>query len=75
MKRKTNHNTGKESFVVVSWPESQELCLYENYTDYCTFIMGDGLESMSYLVNKGWYSRLQNGELQKNEEFEPCEDF
>ena len=73
--RMVNNDEDQDCFVVVSWPESQYLCEYENYTDYCTFVMGDGLESMSYLVNKGWYSRLQNGELQKNEEFEPCEDF
>ena len=58
---------------MVSFPESQDLCLYENYTDYCTFIMGDGLDCMSYLVNKEWYSRLLNGELRKVEELEEIE--
>jgi hypothetical protein len=32
--------------------------------------MGDGLNCGSYLVNKEWYSRLQNGELRKYEELE-----
>ena len=68
--RLVNNNDDQDSFVVVSWPESQELCCYENYTDYCTFIMGDGLDCGSYLVNKEWYSRLQNGELRKYEELE-----
>ena len=73
--RLVNTNDDQDSFVVVSWPESQTLCQYPDYTDYCTFIMGDGLEAMSYLVNKEWYSRLQNGELQKIEELELCENY
>ena len=73
--RLVNTNDDQDSFVVVSWPESQTLCQYPDYTYYCTFIMGDGLEAMSYLVNKEWYSRLQNGELQKIEELELCENY
>lgn len=73
--RMVNSDDDQDNFVVVSWPESQELCFYENYTDYCTFIMGDGLDCGSYLVNKEWYSRLCNGELRKVEELELCEDY
>jgi len=71
--RLINDDENQDSFVVVSWPHSQDLCLYENYTDYCTFIMGDNLDGMSYLVNKEWYSRLLNGELRKVEELEEIE--
>ena len=71
--RLINDDVNQDSFIVVSWPESQDLCEYENYTDYCTFIMGDNLDGMSYLVNKEWYSRLRNGELRKVGELEPIE--
>lgn len=67
------YETDQDAFVVVSWPESQALCEYPDYMDYCTFIMGDDLECGSYLVNKEWYSRLCNGELQKIEELELME--
>ncbi|MBQ9666342.1 MAG: hypothetical protein IJV33_07715 [Bacteroidaceae bacterium] len=63
----------QDAFVVVSWPESQALCEFEDYTEHCTFIMGDELPCCSYLVNKDWYSRLCNGELRKVEELEPIE--
>ena len=65
----------QDAFVVVSWPESQDLCEYENYTDYCTFISGDELPCSSYLVNKDWYSRLLKGELRRFEELELCENY
>lgn len=57
----------QDNFLVVSWPESQELCEYEDYMENCTFIMGDALPCCSYLVRKDWYSRLTNGELKKME--------
>lgn len=66
--RLVRNDDDQDSFVVVSWPDSQRLCDYEDYTDNCTFIMGDNLECCSYLVNKEWYSRLLNGELRKIEE-------
>ena len=69
--RLVNDDEDQDSFVVVSWPESQDLCEYENYTDYCTFIMGDDLPCSSYLVNKEWYSKLLNKELRRVEELEP----
>ena len=69
--RLVNDDEDQDSFVVVSWPESQDL--YENYTDYCTFIMGDELPCCSYLVNKEWYSKLLNKELRRVEELEPIE--
>ena len=71
--RLVNDDEDQDSFVVVSWPESQDLCEYENYTDYCTFIMGDELPCCSYLVNKEWYSKLLNKELRRVEELEPKE--
>ena len=71
--RLVNDDEDQDSFVVVSWPESQDLCEYENYTDYCTFIMGDELPCCSYLVNKEWYSKLLNKELCRVEELEPIE--
>ena len=71
--RLVNDDEDQDSFVVVSWPESQNLCEYENYTDYCTFIMGDELPCCSYLVNKEWYSKLLNKELRRVEELEPIE--
>ena len=71
--RLVNDDEDQDSFVVVSWPESQDLCLYENYTDYCTFISGDELPCSSYLVNKEWYSKLLNRELRRVEELEPIE--
>lgn len=55
----------QDCYVVVSWPESQNLCEYEGFMDNCTFTMGDDLPNSSYLVNKDWYSRLCNGELPK----------
>ena len=71
--RLVNDDEDQDSFVVVSCPESQDLCEYENYTDYCTFIMGDELPCCSYLVNKEWYSKLLNKELRRVEELEPIE--
>ena len=71
--RLVNDDEDQDSFVVVSWPESQDLCEYENYTDYCTFIMDDELPCCSYLVNKEWYSKLLNKELRRVEELEPIE--
>ena len=73
--RFVNDEDDQDAFVVVSWPESQHLCEYENYTDYCTFISGDDLPCSSYLVNKDWYSRLLNGELRRFEELELCENY
>ena len=66
--RMINDEDDQDSYVVVSWPESQHLCDYEDYTENCTFIMGDNLECCSYLVNKEWYSRLCNGELKRIED-------
>ncbi len=57
----------QDSFIVVSWPESQELCEYEGYIENCTFIMGEDIPSSSYLVNKDWYARLKSGELRQVE--------
>ncbi len=68
-----NDDDDQDAFVVVSWPESQELCEYEDYTEYCTFISGEDIPSSSYLVNKDWYARLRNGELRRVEELEPIE--
>ena len=59
-----------DGVVVVSWPESQELCMYEGFYENCDFISGDTIEPCSYLVNKNWYGKLINGELQKVAEYQ-----
>ena len=59
----------QDSFIVVSWPESQELCEWEGYEQNCSFVMGDSLECCSYLVNKDWYGRMKRGELKPVEEY------
>lgn len=63
----------QDSVIVVSWPESQELPAYEGFYENCDFICGDTIEPCSYLVNKNWYGKLLNGELQKVEKYETCE--
>lgn len=60
----------QDNFLVVSWPESQDLCEYEGYLENCTFVMGEDLPCSSYLVRKDWYSRLRNGDLKKMELYE-----
>ncbi len=70
---KLPNDDDQDSFIVISWPESQELCEYEGYMENCTFISGDELPCSSYLVNKDWYARLRNGELRRVEELEPIE--
>ena len=60
----------QDAFVVVSWPESQELMDYEGFYENCDFISGDTLEPCSYLVRKNWYGKLLNGKLQKVAEYE-----
>ena len=55
----------QDGVLVVSWPESQELCEYEGFYENCDFITGDTIEPCSYLVRKDWYGKLINGELQK----------
>lgn len=62
----------QDGVVVVSWPESQELSEYEGFYENCDFISGDTIEPCSYLVNKNWYGKLLNGELQKVEFMEAC---
>ena len=60
----------QDGVVVVSLPESQELCMYEGFYENCDFISGDTIEPCSYLVNKAWYGKLINGELQKVAEYQ-----
>ena len=60
----------QDGVVLVSWPESQELCMYEGFYENCDFISGDTIEPCSYLVNKNWYGKLINGELQKDAEYQ-----
>ena len=60
----------QDGVVVVSWPESQELSIYEGFYENCDFISGDTIEPCSYLVNKNWYGKLINGELQKVAEYQ-----
>ena len=67
--RLDNSEDDQDGVVVVSWPESQELCIYEGFYENCDFISGDTIEPCSYLVNKNWYGKLINGELQKVAEY------
>ena len=60
----------QDGVVVVSWPESQELSEYEGFYENCDFISGDTIEPCSYLVNKNWYGKLINGELQNVAEYQ-----
>lgn len=69
-----NDDEYQENFILVSWPECQELFEYENYQENCTFINGDSLPCSTYLVNKEWYSRLCNGELRKIEDYDVNEE-
>lgn len=68
--RLENSEDDQDGVVVVSWPESQELCMYEGFYENCDFISGDTIEPCSYLVNKAWYGKLINGELQKVAEYQ-----
>lgn len=44
--------------------------MYEGFYENCDFISGDTIEPCSYLVNKAWYGKLINGELQKVAEYQ-----
>jgi hypothetical protein len=65
--RLAGNDDDQDDFLVVEWPESQELMEYEGFMDNCTLILSDGFGSASYMVNKNWYSQLRNGELKKTE--------
>ena len=60
----------QDGVVLVNWPESQELCMYEGFYENCDFVSGETIEPCSYLVNKNWYGKLINGELQKDAEYQ-----
>ena len=61
--RLSTDDDDQDSFLVVEWPESQELMEYEGFMDNCTLLLNDGFGSASYLVRKDWYARLQSDEL------------
>ena len=61
--RLSTNDDDQDNFLVVEWPESQELMEHEGFMDNCTLLLNDGFGSASYLVRKDWYARLQNGEL------------
>jgi hypothetical protein len=65
--RLAGNDDDQDDFLVVEWPESQELMEYEGFMDNCTLILSDGFGSASYMVNKNWYSQLRNDELKKTE--------
>ena len=67
--RMTSDEDDQDAVMVVSWPESQELSMYEGFYENCDFICGDTIEPCSYLVKKAWYGKLQSGELKKIEEY------
>ena len=65
--RLAGNDDDQDDFLVVEWPESQELMEYEGFMDNCTLLLSDGFGSASYLVNKHWYGKLLSGQLQKTD--------
>ena len=63
--RLAKNDDDQDNFLVVEWPESQELMEYEGFMDNCTLLLSDGFGSASYLVSKRWYGKLLSGQLQK----------
>ena len=63
--RLAKNDDDQNNFLVVEWPESQELMEYEGFMDNCTLLLSDGFGSASYLVSKRWYGKLLSGQLQK----------
>ena len=61
--RLAGNDDDQDDFLVVEWPESQELMEHEGFMDNCTLLLNDGFGSASYLVRKDWYARLQSDEL------------
>ena len=61
--RLSTNDDDQDNFLVVEWPESQELMEHEGFMDNCTLLLNDGFGSASYLVRKDWYARLQSNEL------------
>lgn len=61
--RLSTNDDDQDNFLVVEWPESQELMEHEGFMDNCTLLLNDGFGSASYLVKKDWYARLQSDEL------------
>ena len=61
--RLSTNDDDQDNFLVVEWPESQELMEHEGFMDNCTLLLNDGFGSASYLVRKDWYARLQSDEL------------
>lgn len=65
--RLAGNDDDQDDFLVVEWPESQELMEYEGFMDNCTLLLSDGFGSASYLVNKHWYGKLLSSQLQKTD--------
>ena len=61
--RLSTNDDDQDNFLVVEWPESQELMEHEGFMDNCSLLLNDGFGSASYLVRKDWYARLQSDEL------------
>ena len=61
--RLSTNDDDQDNFLVVEWPESQELMEHEGFMDNCTLLLNDGFGSASYLVRRDWYARLQSDEL------------
>lgn len=57
---------------IVCWPESQMLMEKKGFYDNCTLINSEkGLEkygSSAYLVEKDWYNKFMNNELEDADE-------
>lgn len=61
--RLSTNDDDQDNFLVVEWPESQELMEHEGFMDNCTLLLNDGFGGASYLVRRDWYARLQSDEL------------
>lgn len=51
-----------EDYIIITWPEIQELMEFEDFNEFATLIEPNenlGIESSTYLVDKDWYGHLQ----------------
>ena len=57
--------------IVVTFPESQNLCEYDGFLDNVELINSDkGIEMFggdAYLVNEDWYNKVKAGEISSRE--------
>lgn len=51
-----------EDYIILTWPEVQEYMDYEDFEAHSTLVYPNplmGIESCTYLIDKGWYTHLQ----------------